>query len=311
MNKDRNKFGRVAVLMGGLSSEREISLQSGQKVLEALLQKGIDAFGIDVGHDIAERLIEAKPDRAFIALHGTYGEDGKIQGLLEIMRIPYTGSDVISSALAMDKEKSKLIWETYKLPVLPSLVVSTVTTAKFKREIKNFIDNFGFSLCVKPVNSGSSCGVTKVANKKHLSTAYKEAFKYDKDIIIEPWIEGREFTVVIIGNKVFPPIEIIPKQSFYDYKAKYLVETTQFICPCKLSAKQKNKLQDLALSAFKSLGCRHFGRADFIMDKKGKPWLLEINTIPGLTGHSLVPRAAAAVGIGFSDLMCDILEFTL
>jgi len=311
MQIDPKQFGRVVVLMGGLSAEREVSLMSGQRVLDALLEKGIDAFALDVGDDIVEQLLKTKPDRAFIALHGAYGEDGRIQAVLEMLHIPYTGSGVLASALAMDKEKSKGIWDTLELPVLSFLTTDDVNGDEFKAELEAFIDEFGFPLCVKPLDSGSSCGVSRVENEAQLAAAYAKAQEHGETIMIEPWIDGREFTVGIIDDETLPPIEIVPKQSFYDYEAKYLVDTTQFICPCDLSVEKQEELKALALEAYQALGCRHFGRADFLMDQEGNFWLLEMNTIPGLTSHSLVPQAAAASGINFSDLMYKILGFTV
>jgi len=310
MQIDPNKFGRVAVLMGGMSAEREVSLISGQRVLEALREKGIDVFALDVGEDFIEQLLKAKPDRVFIALHGTYGEDGRVQAVLEMLHIPYTGSGVLASALAMDKEKSKGIWAQLELPVLSSLVTDDVDDDEFKQELSEFLEEFAFPLCVKPLDNGSSCGVSRVEDGTQLVAAYAKAFEYGDTLMIEPWIDGREFTVGIVGDDVLPPMEIIPKQSFYDYEAKYLVDTTRFICPCDLSEEKREELKDLALEAYQALGCRHFGRADFMMDREGNFWLLEINTIPGLTSHSLVPQAAAEAGISFPDLMHRILEFT-
>ena len=311
MNTDPQKFGRVVVLMGGMSAEREVSLMSGKRVLEALLEKGVNAFALDVGDDFIEQLLKTQPDRAFIALHGTYGEDGRVQAVLEMLHIPYTGSGVLASALAMDKEKSKGIWETLELPVLSSLITDDVDDDEFKQEFSEFIEEFDFPLCVKPLDNGSSCGVSRVEDETQLAAAYAKAFEYGDILMVEPWIDGREFAVGIVGDEALPPIEIIPKQSFYDYDAKYLVDTTQFICPCDLSAEKQEELKDLALEAYQALGCRHFGRADFMMDREGNFWLLEMNTIPGLTSHSLVPKAAAATGITFPDLMCKVLEFTI
>ncbi len=211
----------------------------------------------------------------------------------------------------MDKEKSKGIWETLELPVLSSLITDDVDDDEFKQEFSEFIEEFDFPLCVKPLNNGSSCGVSRVENETQLAAAYAKAYEYGDTLMIEPWIDGREFTVGIVGDEALPPMEIIPKQSFYDYDAKYLVDTTQFICPCDLSTEKQEELKDLALEAYQALGCRHFGRADFLMDREGNFWLLEMNTIPGLTSHSLVPQAAAQAGIPFPDLMYKVLEFTI
>lgn len=302
-------FGKVAVLMGGISGEREISLLSGQHVLEALLEKGVNAYGIDVGTDIAERLIKDKPDRVFLALHGTQGEDGVIQGLLEVLQIPYTGSGVKASALAMDKYQAKIIWRHYNLPVLPSVLVSNYD------ELKQLSPNkigFDFPWCIKPNENGSTLGISKVSNSDELAAAFEEAKKYSSQVMIEPWIEIlREFTVPIFEDQALPPIEIVAEKKFYDYKAKYLSDDTKFFCPCKLTPNELEQLQTLALASFKTLDCRHFARADFIQDSQGKFWLLEINTIPGLTTHSLVPMAVKAIGINFADFIWHVLSLTL
>lgn len=303
---DAKKFGKVVVLLGGLSGEREVSLVTGGRVLQALLQQGIDAHPLDVGHDVIEKLLQMRPDRAFIALHGPGGEDGLMQGVLDIMRIPYTGSDVKASALAMDKYLSKRIWQTCGLPVLPSAII---TEEKF--DASSIIARLGLPLCVKPVDNGSTLGISKVTDVAKLNEACKEARKFSHTVMFEPWINGREFTVGIIGSEALPPVEIKVASNFYDYSAKYLSNDTSYFCPCDLSLEQKKELQDISLRAYQILGCRHFARADFILDQKNNFWLLEINTIPGLTDHSLVPKAAAAIGIDFPNLILKILEFTL
>jgi D-alanine-D-alanine ligase len=300
-------FGKVAVLFGGISSEREVSLISGKNVLSALLNLGIDAYGIDVGYNIIEQLQKIKPDRAFIVLHGQpLGEDGTIQSLLEIMQIPYTGSGVMASALTMDKQRTDLLWKGLGLPVIPSIILKKETDPA---EIEA---RFAAPLCVKPVNSGSSCGVTKVEVAEQLPEAYKLALQHGSAAMVQPWIMGRELTVGILGNEPLPAIEIVtPKNTFYDYSAKYLVETTQYLCPCDLTAAEEQEIKDLALRAFNSVGCKDWGRIDFIQDKDKKFWLLEANTIPGMTEHSLVPKAAKQAGISFERLVWQILAFTL
>jgi D-alanine-D-alanine ligase len=300
-------FGKVAVLFGGISSEREVSLTSGRNVLKALLEQNIDAHGIDVGQNIISQLQNLKPDRAFIVLHGQpLGEDGTIQSLLEIMQIPYTGSGVMASALTMDKYRTNLIWQGMDLPVIPCLIF----TEKFDTD--KILNNFNFPICVKPVNSGSSCGVTKVTAKDQFAKAHELALLHGSSVMVQPWLAGRELTVCILDNKVLPTIEIVtPKNTFYDYNAKYLTDTTRYLCPCELTSDEQQAINDLALQAFNSVGCKDWGRVDFIQDANKKFWLLEANTIPGMTEHSLVPQAAKQAGISFNDLVWKILTFTL
>jgi len=257
---------------------------------------------------VVEKLLELKPDRAFIAMHGKGGEDGVIQGLLENINIPYTGSGVKASAIAMDKNFSKIIFKEYGLPVLPSLIFSDSTKAE---EVDKFIEQYKLPLCVKPVSNGSTIGVSKVIAYDELLPAFRLAREYDDIVMVEPWIEGREFTVGILGNDVLPALEIIPDVAYYDYNAKYISDTTQFICPCNLTDEEKNRIYQISLNAYHILGCRHFARADFLRDEMGNFWLLEINTITGLTGHSLVPKAAEAVGMNYDSLIWQVLEYTL
>lgn len=308
VNISPKDFGKVAVLFGGVSSEREVSLISGRCVLQALLRKGVDAHPIDVGFDIVEKLLELRPDRAFIAMHGKGGEDGTIQGLLENMNIPYTGSSVKASAVAMDKNLSKVIFKQYGLPILPSLIFSDSTKLE---DVDKFIEEYKFPICIKPVNNGSTIGVSKVLENKDLLPALQLARKYDDFVMLEPWIEGREFTVGILGEETLPAIEIIPDAVYYDYNAKYISNSTQFICPCDLSEAEKNKIYQVSLDAYNILGCRHYARVDFRQDQNGNFWLLEINTITGLTDHSLVPKAAEVVGTDYDSLIWQVLEYTL
>ncbi len=302
---DKKAFGKVAVLMGGPYAEREVSLMSGKAVLKALQTSDIQAVAIDVDDHICHRLLEEKPDRVFIAMHGTYGEDGTVQGLLESLRIPYTGSDVLSSAIAMDKHKTKLIWKALGLPTL-DFHIADETTDFF--ELK---EKFKTPLAVKPTSEGSSVGVTKVNTKQEFTTALAKAQQHKNKVMIEPWIEGQELTVCILGDKTLPVIRIATPVGFYDYEAKYFSEETQFFIPSGLKDEREAELKTLAFKAYQALGCRHFGRVDLIMDKHEKFWLLEANTIPGLTSHSLVPQAAAAVGMSFADLTLEILRQTL
>lgn len=298
--KTVEKIGKVAVLMGGLSSEREISLMSGGNVLAALKNRNIECIAVDADKDIIKKLIKLKPNRVFIALHGTSGEDGVIQGVLDTLDIPYPSSGVAASALTMNKWHFNLFCKGLDLPIIPSELLID--------EIKKF----NFPLCVKPVSSGSSCGVTKVTTLNQLPQAYKDAQEHDSQVMTQPWIEGREFTVGIIGSKALPVIEITtPEETFYDYNAKYLSAETGFICPCDLPVKQQKELQNMALQLFNQTNCRGFARVDFMQDKHGKFYILELNTIPGLTSHSLLPQAAKAIGVEFDDLIYKILTFPL
>jgi D-alanine-D-alanine ligase len=298
-------FGKVAVLMGGTSAEREVSLITGQNVLAGLQRSGVDAHGLDVGYDLIYRLSMMRPDRAFIALHGPGGEDGIIQGVLEHMQIPYTGSGVAASALTMDKPRTKWVWQSNGLPTPPFIVTDNLANAEA------LIKEFGLPLCVKPVDEGSSLGITKVSAKEQLVAAYEKVKAYDSDFMIEPWMEGAEYTIGILGDKALPIIEIQTPRVFYDYEAKYLEESTRYICPCNLALDLEQKWQKIAMEAFKAVGCEHWGRVDAVTDRQGNFWLLEINTIPGMTDHSLVPKAANVLGISFDDLVLEILSYTL
>jgi D-alanine-D-alanine ligase len=303
MKNSNQKFGKVAVLMGGTSCEREISLMSGQNVLEALLRRGIDAYAIDVGENIIEQLQAQKPDRAFIVLHGKNGEDGVIQGILEKLNIPYPGSGVTASALTMDKYRTKLVCQGQGLPVLPSILLNETNLS---------ITQFDLPICVKPTDSGSSYGVTKITDISQLPKAYELAKQYGSEVMVEPWIEGREFDVGILGNEALPVVEIIaPKDTFYDYQAKYFSDQTGYKCPCDLAEEEQQRIQNIALQAFHATSCCDWARVEFIQDKNGKFWLLEINTITGLTTHSVVPMAAKHIGIDFDELIVKVLAFSL
>ncbi len=296
-------FGKVLILMGG-RGEREVSLMSGAMVLAAMQRQGLNVEALDVGDDIIEQLQTINPDRVFVALHGEDGEDGKIQSLLELMHIPYVGSGVAASAVAMNKYTSSLVCLGLGLPAIPMILLRNAT------DLQNI--NFDFPICIKPVNDGSSRGVTKVTVVEQLVPAYEKASKYDAEVIAQPWIEGREFTVSILGDQPLPVTEIAtPDGEFYDYEAKYFKDTTGYICPAVITEAESGELQDLAMQVFRALDCRHFARVDFLQDSQGKFWFLEANTIPGLTSHSLLPIAAKAVGIEFDDLMIKLLEFTL
>ncbi len=303
MNAQR--FGRVAVLMGGWSSEREISLQSGAAVLQALRERGVDAHGIDVGADVALRLREGGFRRAFVMLHGRGGEDGVIQGLLEALGIPYTGSGVLGSALSMDKARSKRIWQALGLPA------ARFELLQADSDPEAVIERLGLPLAVKPVREGSSIGISKVERSEQLQPAWRAAARYDSQVMAEPWLEGGEYTVAILNGTALPAIRIEVAQGFYDYHAKYQAQDTRYHCPCGLPPEEEQELREIALQAFRALGASGWGRVDFLCDGAGRFWLMENNTLPGMTGHSLVPMAAREAGMEFGDLVWSILEGSL
>ena len=297
-----NGFGKVGVLLGGSSAEREISLKSGAAVLAALRRKGVDAHAFDPAeHGLAE-LERTGFDRVFVILHGRGGEDGTMQGALELMCIPYTGSGVLASGLGMDKWRSKLVWQAAGLPVPDyALLDGASDFGAVERRL-------GLPLFVKPANEGSSVGITKVKQTGGLAAAYAEAARYDDLVLAERFLGGGEYTVAILGEEALPAIKIVPATEFYDYEAKYFRDDTRYLCPCGLSAGQEAHLRTLALRAFQVLGCRGWGRVDILLDSAGTPYLLEINTAPGMTDHSLVPMAARAAGMDFDTLCLCILE---
>jgi len=299
---NNNNFGKVAVLMGGRSAEREISLLSGKAVLKALQENNIDAHGVDVGHDIASVLKEGNYDRAFVMLHGRGGEDGTMQGLLSLMNIPYTGSNVLGSALAMDKLRSKQLWRAEKLPTPDYVVLDSVEACS------TAIQEIGLPLIVKPVLEGSSIGMTKVEDKDDLVPAWKKADACGGCVIAERWIEGSEYTAAILKDRVLPMIRLETPHKFYDYDAKYQSSDTQYICPCGLDEEIESDLSRIVLEAFKVVGASGWGRVDFIIDNSDQVWLIEVNTIPGMTDHSLVPMAAKQAGLDFNRLVIEILE---
>jgi D-alanine-D-alanine ligase len=294
---------KVAVLLGGSTAEREVSLKSGALVLAALRARGVDAHPFDPADKDLEDLIEARFERAFIALHGRFGEDGTVQGVLEWLGIPYTGSGVLASALAMDKVRTKRLWLAEKLPTAPYEVLGRDTN------LKAVAKRLGTPLFVKPANEGSSVGMTKVKKAADLEEAYALAVNYDPVVIAEKFIDGAELTVAILGERVLPIIRIETPREFYDYEAKYLADDTRYLIPCGLPEKKEKQIQQMCLEAFRALGCRGWGRVDLMLDKRGRPYLLEINTSPGMTDHSLVPMAARAVGISYEDLCVKILEY--
>lgn len=302
---DVKALGRVAVLYGGRSAEREVSLRSGAAVLAALQGAGVDAFAIDVGDDLLARLCEQKIDRAFIVLHGRGGEDGTVQGLLECAGIPYTGSGVLASALAMDKLRTKQVWHSLGLPTPRHAVLTS------ELDCQQAAEQLGFPMIVKPANEGSSIGMAKVDDLAALVIAWQAACQFDSQVLVEQWISGPEFTVAILGDEVLPPIRLGTNHAFYDYEAKYLSNDTQYQIPCGLDAEKEAELRDLTARACQSLGVVGWGRADVMQDEEGKFWLLEINTVPGMTDHSLVPMAAQAAGLDFTALVLRILADTL
>jgi D-alanine-D-alanine ligase len=296
------EFGRVAVLMGGRSAEREISLISGNEVLAGLQRKGVDAYGIDVSFDICHKLGSGQFDRAFIVLHGRGGEDGEIQGFLQAINLPYTGNGVTASVLSMNKRISKNNWIQQGLPTAGFERVTATT------DVAELVARLGLPLIIKPVNEGSSIGMSKVNTEKQLSHAIDLALKYDADVIAEQWIQGEEYTVAILDGEALPAIRLKTPHEFYDYEAKYKANTTEYLCPCGLDAESEEQMQQLAVQAFNGLGMSGWGRVDFMRDGAGQFYLLEANSVPGMTDHSLVPMAAKQAGISFDDLVWRILE---
>jgi len=295
-------FGKVAVLMGGRSAERAVSLKSGSMVLAALKKKGVDAHAFDPKERGIDALIQERFDRAFVTLHGRYGEDGTIQGALELLGIPYTGSGVLASALAMDKWRTKLLWQACGIPTPRSELLAHGS------DMQAVATRLGLPLMVKPANEGSSIGMTKVKNARELPEAYALAANYDRVVIAEAFVEGVELTAGILGDKPLPLIKLETPREFYDYEAKYQAEDTRYVIPCGLPPDAERIVQDEALFAFESLGCRGWGRVDVMLDRSGKPYFLEVNTSPGMTDHSLVPMAARHAGLSFEDLCLRILE---
>lgn len=293
-------FGKVAVLFGGTSAEREVSLNSGSRVLAALQGQGIDAHA----YDPAEQPLDALKgyDRAFIALHGRHGEDGTIQGALEVMHIPYTGSGVLASALAMDKFRTKLMWQAAGLAV-PEYVLLNADS-----DFAAIEQQLGLPLFVKPAREGSSIGVTKVKTPGALRAAYEEAARHDPLVIAEKAVTGGEYTVGILGDEVLPIIKIEPATEWYDYEAKYNRDDTRYLCPCGLPEAQEMAIRKQALEAFRVLGGRGWGRVDFLMDEAGNHYFLEVNTAPGMTYHSLVPMGARVAGLEYPALVRRVLE---
>lgn len=304
-NLDPQTFGRVAVLFGGKSAEREVSLKSGRAVLAALQDAGVDAFGIDVGADLLQRLAGERIDRAFIVLHGRGGEDGSMQGLLECLDIPYTGSGVLASALAMDKLRTKQVWQSLGLPTPRHAVLAS------SADCERAAAELGFPLIVKPAHEGSSIGMARVETGEQLLAAWQAAREYDSQVLVEQWISGPEFTVAMLRGEVLPPIRLGTTHTFYDYEAKYLADDTRYQIPCGLDADKEAELKALVARACEAVGTSGWARADVMQDADGQFWLLEVNTVPGMTDHSLVPMAARAAGLDFQQLVLAILADSL
>ncbi len=298
-------YGKVAVLMGGLSAEREVSLKSGSAVLVALQKQGVDAHGIDAGKDVLQVLARGQYTRAFIALHGRWGEDGVIQGALEVLGIPYTGSGVLGSALGMDKLRCKQLWVGCGIPT-PEFAVYTDEPG-----LAAVAGRLGYPLFVKPAHEGSSIGIGKATSLDELSRACADAARYDRTVLIERCIVGPELTAGILGERELPLIRLETPRAFYDYEAKYLLDSTRYLCPAGLSDEQERRVQALARRAVDAVGCRGWGRVDFRLDGAGNPYVLEVNTVPGMTDHSLVPMAARHAGLSFEQLVLRILELSI
>ena len=303
---DPARFGRVAVLLGGWSAERAVSLKSGNAVLNALRTRGVDAHPVDADRRVLTVLAEGGFERVFIALHGRGGEDGVIQGALETLGLPYTGSGVLASALGMDKERCKRLWQGEGLPTPDFRLLDDST------DPETVAAELGLPLAVKPTREGSSIGVSKVAKLADLRDAWQAAAGCHSPVLAEPWITGGgEYTAAVLQGRVLPLIRLETPRGFYDYQAKYEADDTRYLCPCGLDPDQERELQTLVLRAFNALGCSGWGRVDLMLDGQGRPWLLEVNTIPGMTDHSLVPMAARAVGLDFAELVWRILETSL
>jgi D-alanine-D-alanine ligase len=299
---ESREFGRVAVLFGGTSSEREISLLSGNACLQALLKRGVDAHPFDPRDKPLNELVTRNFDRAFIALHGPGGEDGTLQGALEFLGIPYTGSGVMGSAIGMDKLRTKRLAHAVGIPTTEYMVLRSPA------DLETCLERLGLPLIVKPATQGSSVGMTKVEKAGQLLGAFQAAALLEPNVFAEAWITGAEYTVAVLQGRALPSIRIETPATFYDYQAKYFRNDTKYFCPSGLSAEAEKHLANLSLATFAAVGADGWGRADFMMDKAGRPYLLEINTVPGMTDHSLVPMAARALDISFEQLVWQVLE---
>jgi D-alanine-D-alanine ligase len=299
------QFGRVAVVMGGTAAEREVSLRSGAAVYNALKQQGVDAVAVDVKNNIIDALIGVKADRVFNIIHGRGGEDGVLQAVLEVLGIPYTGSGVLASALAMDKLRTKLCWQGY------GLVTPKWFLLKSEADLDACIEKLAFPVIVKPAQEGSSIGMSKANNRDELAKALKIAADFQCDVYAEAWVTGKEYTVGVLNGLALPVIRLETPNAFYDYEAKYQATTTQYHCPCGLEAEQEQHLQQLAVTACEVIGVTGWARVDVFIDNSGQTQLIEVNTVPGMTDHSFVPMAAKQAGINFETLVWRILETSL
>ena len=297
-----SRFEKVAVLMGGWSAEREVSLKSGKAVLDALLRKGINAVGVDVDRKIGELLQKEKFSHVFNVMHGRGGEDGVIQGLLDVLQIPYTGSGVLGSALAMDKMRCKQLWKGIGLPTPDYCLLET------EEDCNKAMETLGLPLMIKPVLEGSSIGISKVNAEKEMLPAWKQAIECGGTVIAEKFIEGEEYTAAILEHSVLPMIRLETTNEFYDYQAKYASNDTKYICPCGLPETVEQNLAVMMKQAFDAVMADGWGRVDFMLDNSQQPWLIEVNTVPGMTDHSLVPMAAKQAGISFDELVIRILQ---
>lgn len=305
MSSNVNAFGNVAVMFGGHSAEREVSLRSGAAVLKALQDAGVNAFAFDPQTQSLAELAATEAQRVFIVLHGRGGEDGSMQGALQQLGLPYTGSGVLGSALAMDKIRCKWLFQAQQLPTAPFAVVHNNDT-----DFAGLLASLGGKVMVKPANEGSSIGMSAASTAEELELAIRAALKYDSEILVERWINGREFTVAILNGQVLPIVEMRTPRAFYDYEAKYQANSTEYLCPAPLSAEQTAAMQDTALKAFNAVGASGWGRVDIMLDQSGQHFLLEVNTVPGMTEKSLVPMAAKAAGLSFQQLVMAILSQT-
>lgn len=305
MTSTASRLGKVGVLFGGRSAEREVSLMSGQGVCEALTSVGVDAHLFDTGKHGLDELAQQAFDRVFIALHGRFGEDGTMQGALELLGIPYTGSGPLAASLAMDKIMTKKVFQQAGLPTPKYRVIDSTA------DLDGLIDQLGLPLIIKAPNEGSTLGLYKITEASELAGAYAQALAFDEQILAEQFVVGRELTVAILGQgasvRALPTIEIVAPGGNYDYEHKYFSDDTQYLCPAPLTSSVNERVQQLAVQAYRSLGCEGWARADFMLDKDERPWLLEINASPGMTSHSLVPMAAKAAGIDFATLCVSIL----
>ena len=302
---DPRKFGKVAVAMGGYAAEREISLKSGRAVMAALQRRGVDAVPVELGHLMLRPILDQGFDRLFNIVHGRGGEDGVLQGALEAINLPYTGSGVLGSALSMDKRRTKLCWKSADLPTPPWCLLRT------DQDIDRCVSELGYPMIVKPALEGSSIGMSKVSSAEELRSAWDLAAESGCEVFAEAWVNGTEYTAGFLGEAALPLIRLETPNAFYDYDAKYCATTTQYHCPCGLTNDQEQTLQQLALLAYRTVGAAGWGRVDLFLDESANPWLIEVNTVPGMTDHSLVPMAAKAAGIDFDELVWQILETSI